>query len=134
VEWERLLTSRTIEELEAKIREAQIESNKVSLPKFIHGLIELSGHYANAIYEGLGQQGVVRDEIEGTGREPGFGHHIWAMALMMTAWTAWLFPDKALNRVGSELSADYSALVKESVERALEAGRQYVGQQREPLA
>lgn len=78
----------------------------------------------------IGRSELVRDKIEGTGSSPGFGHVVWATALITATWISWLFEDKALNRVGKEMAEKYRNAITVSINAAMETGQNYVGEER----
>lgn len=128
-----ILSSQTIEEVERIVRIAQIDGKNLNLHKFYSELCNISQKYAQKIYEEIGRDGLVRDEIEGTGSSPGFGHMVWATALITIAWTSWLFEDKALNRIGKEMAEKYRDDITASVKAVMEIGQNYVGKERKTL-
>lgn len=128
-----ILSSQTIEEVERIVRAAQIDEKRLELYNFYAELCNISQRYAQKIYEEIGRSGLVRDEIEGSGSSPGFGHTVWATALITIAWTSWLFEDKALNRIGKEMAKQYRDEIIASVKAAMETGQDYVGKERKTL-
>lgn len=129
-----IVTTETIEELEYEIRKAEIAPKRADLEKFFSGLRELSQKYAQGVYDKIGRLDLPRDEIEGSGTTPGFGHIVWATALITAAWTAWLFPDKALRRFDKETSEKYAHFVANSIDDAIQTGSTYVGKERAPIS
>jgi hypothetical protein len=132
--WESVISSKTIEELEYEVARAQVGPKTLNLEEFFCGLRHLSQEYAQKVYDEIGNSGLPRDEIEGSGRGPGFGHVVWAVALIATAWTSWLFPDKGLRRFDGPTSQKYGQLVTSSVKQAIGTGSDYVGKDRSPMS
>jgi hypothetical protein len=127
------ITSETIEELECAIKVAKIDAKRVDPQKLFAGILCISSKYARKIYDEIGRLGLPRDEIEGTGVDPGTGHIIWATAVITTAWTSWLFEDKGKHRISEEVAKKYKDIVTDSITKAISIGQSYVGKERKPL-